>query len=167
MKCVSRVLKGISVALITCALLIGTVFITQESSRSYQGDEAYLVGQLHQLTGGKLRISTHAMTGRARFIGTELSDAILQPAIISAEATPEEAARGFLSTYGSLFGLKDQSRELTVMRSKAVDRGRAFVRFQQVYSGLPILGGELIVQVNSSNDILSANGEILPDIDVD
>jgi len=125
------------------------------------------VGQLHQLTGGKLRISTHAMTGRARFIGTELSDAILQPAIISAEATPEEAARGFLSTYGSLFGLKDQSRELTVMRSKAVDRGRAFVRFQQVYSGIPILGGELILQVNSFNNILSANGEVLPDIDVD
>jgi Zn-dependent metalloprotease len=90
-----------------------------------------------------------------------------QPAFLSPQATPEEAARGFLSTYGSLFGLRDQSHELTVMRSKKADRGRAFVRFQQVYSGIPIMGGEVIVQVNSSNNILSANGEVLPDIDVD
>jgi Zn-dependent metalloprotease len=76
------------------------------------------------------------------------------------------AARGFLSTYGSLFGIKDQARELKGVRSKKVDRGRSFVRFQQHHSDVPILGGELVVQTDSFNNILSANGEVLPEIRV-
>ncbi len=107
------------------------------------------------------------MTGKVRFIGADFSHAIAQPTVMGGMPTPEAAARGFLSTYGSLFGLKDQARELKVMRSKMADRGRSFVRFQQLYSDIPILGGELIVQVDFFNNILSANGEILPDIDVD
>jgi Zn-dependent metalloprotease len=104
------------------------------------------------------------MTGKVRFIGAEFSHAVAQPAILGDKATPEAAARGFLSTYGSLFGLKDQARELKVMRSKTAARGRSFVRFQQHYSDVPILGGELVVQMDSFNNILSANGEILPEI---
>ncbi|MHC4498272.1 MAG: M4 family metallopeptidase, partial [Planctomycetota bacterium] len=50
------------------------------------------------------------------------------------------------------------------MRSKTAAGGRSFVRFQQHYSDVPILGGELIVQTDSFNNILSANGEILPEI---
>jgi Zn-dependent metalloprotease len=106
------------------------------------------------------------MTGKVRFIGAEFSRAIAQPTILGAKATPETAARGFLSTYGSLFGIKDQARELKVMRSKKVDRGRSFVRFQQRHSDVPILGGELIIQTDSFNNILSANGEIIPEIRV-
>jgi len=126
-----------------------------------------LTHQLRELTGGKARISTHAKTGKVRFIGTELSHPIPQPAIFKAIASPEGAARGFLSTYGSLFGLTDQARELTVMRSKTVDDGRSFVRFQQVHDDVPVVGGELIVQVDSAGNTISANGEVLPDISLD
>jgi len=73
-------------------------------------------------------------------------------------------ARRFLDTYGQLFGLTDQAQELTVMRTRAVDRGRSFVRFQQVYQGIPVFGGELIVQLNADKNVVSANGEILPDL---
>jgi Zn-dependent metalloprotease len=76
------------------------------------------------------------------------------PVIHTLSQTLEEAARGFLSTYGSLFGLVDQARELSVMHTKSTDQGRSFVRFQQVHSGIPVLGGGLIVQVNSSNNII-------------
>ncbi len=168
MKYLSRVLKVISIVSISCALLIGTgESLSQEGLPSPQGEQRSLVNQLHQLTGGKVRISTHSMTGKVRFIGADFSHAIAQPTMLGDKATPEAAARGFLSTYGSLFGLKEQARELKVMRSKRADPGRSFVRFQQLYSGIPILGGELIVQVDSSNNILSANGEILPEISAD
>jgi Zn-dependent metalloprotease len=63
--------------------------------------------------------------------------------------------------------LKDQVQELKVMRTKAADRGRSSVRFQQVYSGVPVFGGELIVQTDSSHNIISAHSKILPDISVD
>jgi len=63
--------------------------------------------------------------------------------------------------------LKDQARSLKVIRSKTVGRKRSFVRFQQVYSDLPVFGGELIIQADAHNNILSANGEISPEISID
>ena len=33
-----------------------------------------------------------------------------------------------------------------------------------MYQGIPVFGGELIVQVDGANNILSANGEVLPNI---
>ncbi|MFQ5812711.1 MAG: M4 family metallopeptidase [Anaerolineae bacterium] len=126
-----------------------------------------LIDRLQQETGSKVRISYHAVTGKVRFIGTDLVHVIPQPLEPVTEVTPEEAARQFLGTYGQLFGLTDQAQELTVMRSKTVARGRTFVRFQQVYNGTPVLGGELIVQMDASKNVVSANGEVLPDLDLD
>ncbi len=127
-----------------------------------------LVQELQGVTEGKMRISTHAKTGRVRFIGTELSNPIPQPATLTPSARPEEAARGFLAKYGELFGLVNPSGELAVMRSKTASGGRSFVHFQQVYQGIPIMGGELIVQMGpTKNSVISANGEILPDISLD
>lgn len=128
---------------------------------------AHLIARLKQETEDKVRISYHARTGKVRFIGTDLEHPISQPGRLATDATPEEAARRFLSTYGKLFGLTDQARELVVMRVKPADRGRSFVRFQQVYQGIPVLGGELVVQLNANKDVISANGEILPEIELD
>jgi len=126
-----------------------------------------LIEELQRQTEGKVRISYHAETGMVRFIGTDPAHPIPQPAALVAEATPEEAARQFLATYGRLFGLTNQANELTVMSTKSADRGRSFVRFQQVYQGVPVMGGELIVQVDAQKNVLSANGEVLPDLAVD
>jgi Zn-dependent metalloprotease len=109
-----------------------------------------------------VRISYHAWTGKVRFIGTDLEHPISQPVELTAGATSEDAARQFLATYGQLFGLTDQAQELTIMRTQTADRGRTFVRFQQVYQGIPVLGGELVVQMDWENNVLSANGEVLP-----
>jgi len=171
---VNNLLKALGVLLIALMtwtlpmgqVIAGPVNVRQDTSSIYQKEEGNLVNQLKLLTGDKVRIGMHAMTGKVRYIGVNPSDAIKQVAILSAKPTPEEAARGFLSAYGSLFGLIDQAQELKVMRTKNADRGRSFVRFQQVHSGIPILGGELIVQVDSLNNIISGNGEILPNIHI-
>ncbi len=81
-----------------------------------------------------------------RFIGTDQSHPMPQPVALAADVTADDAARQFLSAYGSAFGLIDQAQELTVEQSKAIEDGRSVVRFQQVYQGIPVLGGELIVQ---------------------
>jgi bacillolysin len=128
--------------------------------------DAALVEQLQDAADGELRISYHAETGRVRFIGTSPGRPIAQPSILAAGASTEAAARGFLSVYGELFGLKDQAQELRVMREKPADGGRSFARFQQVYRGVPVLGGELVVQLDATQGILSANGEILPDLNL-
>jgi Zn-dependent metalloprotease len=126
-----------------------------------------LVEQLRQQTGDQVRISYHVDTGQVRFIGTDLEHPMLQPDMHAIGATPEQAARQFLTTYGTLFGLGDQAQELAVMRIRTADRDRTFVRFQQVYQGIPVLGGELIVQVDENKNVVSANGEVLPGPKVD
>src|SRR5262245_9230651 len=78
-------------------------------------------------------------------------------------ATALESARGFLSQHGSLFGLRNQGEELALETEKSAASGRSVLRFRQIQGGVPVLGGELIVQLNQDRDILSINGEILPD----
>ncbi len=126
-----------------------------------------LIEQLQRQTEGQVRISYHAQTGKIRFIGTDPTHPIPRPAEVATQATPEQAARQFLATYGRLFGLTDQANQLTAMRTKLADHGRSFVRFQQVYQGIPVMGGELIVQVDAGKNVRSANGEVLPHLVVD
>src|SRR5215204_3324049 len=116
--------------------------------------------------GNGVRVSYHNGTGEVRFIGTPPLRPIDQSFLSIGPVSPEYAARTFLSDYGSLFGLSNQSQELAVMRQTTGDVGREFVRFQQLYENIPIFGGELIVQLNARKSVVSANGEILPAIDL-
>jgi len=109
-------------------------------------------------------LSYHSETGKVRFIATQPGQPILQQALLPAEASPETAARYFLAAYGDLFGLQDQARELAVMRTQTLSGDNSFVRFQQNFQGVPVIAGELIVQVDAQGNIVSANGEILPDL---
>ncbi|HKZ68544.1 MAG TPA: choice-of-anchor Q domain-containing protein, partial [Anaerolineales bacterium] len=102
--------------------------------------------------------------GLATFVSfAEPERSIPHPEFVTGDTTPEDAARGFLSAYGSVFGLADQAQEMAVMKEETLERGRSFVRFQQMFQGLPVFGGELIVQLDGGNNVRSANGELAPD----
>jgi len=155
-------------------LLVILLFISSLYSihaLSYSPVSADLAEAVPQQTDGAPRISYHAETGKVRFIGTDLAHPIRPPNKLRADATRDEAARSFLATYGPLFGLKNPAQELTVMRESTMDGGRSKVRYQQVYReagspAIPVVGGELIVNIDSSRNVLSASGEILPNIQV-
>ena len=40
------------------------------------------------------------------------------------------------------------------------------MHLQQVYQGIPVLGGELIVQLDADKNVISTNAEILPDLEL-
>ena len=126
--------------------------------------ETTLIEQLNQVTQGMARISYHAETGKVTFIGTTPEQTISQPLALDMNVPPEEAARAFLAQYGVLFGLTEPDKALELMRENRLEDGRSFVRFQQVYQSIPVLGGELIVQMKADQSVISANGEILPDL---
>jgi Zn-dependent metalloprotease len=151
-------------AFIAMTFFCGAAMAGEGSTSLLGGEHQSLINQLKQGTRDQVRITTNAKTGRVSYIGADPAHAIRQPAGLSGKPTPEKAARGFLSVYGPLFGLKDQAQELQVMRTKQADRGRSFVRFQQYYGGIPVFGGETIVQVDSSSNIISAHSKLLPDI---
>ncbi|MFQ5400495.1 MAG: M4 family metallopeptidase [Anaerolineae bacterium] len=140
----------------------------QAELASQTNSPAFLINQLTQETQGNLRISTHEETGQVRFIAATGQRPLAPPPIQSLGLgnKPETAARRFLTQYGRLFGLQDPNRELAVMKEWALKDGRAFVRYQQQYRGVPVIGGELIVQLSPDQAVMSANGEVLPGLNL-
>ncbi len=154
---------SIRLALTTGLLLAALVWFGRGSS-AQPNPPPDLVASLSAQAGAPVRVAYHSETGKVRFIGTEVGHPVPRSAKLSAGVAPEQAARQFLNDYGALFGLSNQSQELVVKRDQAADRGRAFVRFQQVHQDVPVFGGELIVQLDQVGNVVSASGEILPDI---
>lgn len=118
------------------------------------------------LPQGQSRLMLNNESGLVRFVGTDEANAIPQPQALPANATPEMAARAYLQSCGTLFGLKDASSELSLMSSERTENGGGVVRFQQMVQGIPVLGGEFYVHTTVKNDILVAGGEILPNPEV-
>jgi len=148
------------------ALLVGPASWAQEpwpaGARSADGSAKALLAELTRQAGGALDIAYHAGTGKVRFLGSKDSRPLVAMCKDTESISAEMAARAFLGRYGILFGLQQPAHELQTMRVRTVDDGRSFVRFQQVYADIPILGGEIVVQVDNQGCVVSAQGELLP-----
>lgn len=115
------------------------------------------------------KTSTHAQTGKVRFFQAGENERLSRPAGLQPDARPEQAALIYMDSYGSQFGIIDPLNQLslkeeTILPGAAREISRTLVRYQQVHRGIPIMGGEIIVQMDKENLLLSMNGEILPDI---
>jgi Zn-dependent metalloprotease len=114
----------------------------------------------------EVRTDYHDETGKLSFLGTDPNNAIeIQPAM-AAGLRPEDRALTVLDVYGPGFGLSDPAQELTLMRARVDDKDRSSVRYQQVFNGVPILAGELIVNQDSQGRLISISGEISPDLSI-
>jgi Zn-dependent metalloprotease len=97
-----------------------------------------------------------------RFIGSAPGKPISRPSGLAPSASPTAVARSFLGSHGKAFGIGDQANELRVMSVRTVSAGRSVVRFQQNHEGVPVLGGELVVNLDDTQNVLSAGGDVLP-----
>ena len=141
-----------------CALDDPGAAVAQE-----QPEEEQLLDQL-----GDARVYRNDATGKVSLIGaTSKQEAIDRPAGLPANASPVVAARAHLSKYGALFGLRNQAQELRSEGADDAGQGRSVVHFQQVHQDVPVLGGELNVQLTDANELLVANGEVLPGVSLD
>lgn len=109
-------------------------------------------------------IAYHAITGKVRFLGTKPGKPIPHPVQNVRGGGPEQAARGYLSECGSLFGLSDQATELALKSEKKAEDRRSILRFQQTHLGVPVFGGEMVVQLNAANDVVLVNSDMLPNL---
>jgi bacillolysin len=108
------------------------------------------------------RVASHRETGEVRFMGSAPGRPIPRPTSVGASAPSTAIARAFLQRYGRAFGIRDQAKELRVISTRPAPSGRSVVRFQQVHEEVPVLGGELLVNLDADGDVLSASGEALP-----
>jgi Zn-dependent metalloprotease len=106
-------------------------------------------------------------TEKVSLVGATPNNAIDRPPGLAADAPPEVAARMHMAKLGKLFGIEDQAQELRTEETDETGGGRSLVSFQQLYRGVPVLAGELNVQVDGSNELLAANGEAQPEISLD
>lgn len=75
---------------------------------------------------------------------------------------PAATARGFLRENGSVFGNISSSVDFVAKRTR--DRGTHHnVRLQQTYAGVPVFGGEAIVQLNARGGIESVMSRVQRD----
>ncbi|HSB01867.1 MAG TPA: hypothetical protein VLE49_14550, partial [Anaerolineales bacterium] len=65
------------------------------------------------------------------------------------------------------FGVQNPEQDLTVMETSQQQDGRVTVRYQQTYQGIPVFGGELMVNTNQNGDLYSMNGEVSQGLSID
>lgn len=114
-------------------------------------------GGLADALGAGVDVGRQDETGRVGFIGTQPGEAIAL-----APATPRQAAKGFVTDHAGAFGLAGPGAKVEVTETSETTTGTS-VRLQQVEEGLPVLGGELIVNLDDSGDLLSVLGETSPE----
>ena len=103
-------------------------------------------------------------TGRVSFIGPESGRAVSAARALGSLARPANPAMALAKRFAPEFGLKDPERDLTEMKANHPGDGRMSVRYQQNYEGIPVMGGELIINTNENGDLYSMNGEVSPNL---
>lgn len=141
--------------LLGLAFLAGTVTLVRNAAALEQP----LVAELKQLGGKPVVVVTHQVTGKVKFLhfaeGFPVTTATVMGKVSSGGS--EGSAAAFLARYATLFGIDNPAKELTVRKS-AGDNGRQFIRYQQNYEGLPVIGGELIVHLYNDT-VVSVGGK--------
>lgn len=116
---------------------------------------------LDQLGGPQAKSATDPLrssvtpTGYVRFVGAPAGKSL--EAGIAGETSPTLAAEAVLKSYGELFYDSGANFDFSV---KKVTGGS--VRLQQHLAGIPVLGGEMVVQIGKSGKAVSISADVLP-----
>ena len=118
---------------------------------------------LQERTDAPLRI-TRDTRGLAHLLGASSGHPLPLPTGVSPFTDVETQARAHLTRAGVLFGLADPARELRLEPEPAgLDNTLGtdkLARFQQLRDGVPVLGGELVVILDTLGALKSVTGEL-------
>jgi bacillolysin len=97
-------------------------------------------------------------TGKVHFVGTQAGHSVRRPDGMASGTSPGVAARAHIAKYGALFGIEDAGAELAVHHTSSAGP-LTVVHLAQRAGGVPVLGGELAVTLDSADNLVSINGE--------
>ena len=95
--------------------------------------------------------------GQVTFVGTAPGGAV---AVSDGGGTPRASAQAFVEEFGAAFGEAEPAEDLTVDRTTPMAAGGRSVHYQQLEGGVPVIAGELNVQVAPGGKVRSAAGEL-------
>jgi len=105
------------------------------------------------------QVVTDTQTGLTTFIGIDTNSAGLARA---SSGTPSaDTALADIGLYAADFGLQNPAQELQFMKASS-NSGSLSFRYQQIYQGVPIVAGELIVNYDATGQLAALTGEISP-----
>ncbi|MEK6220619.1 MAG: M4 family metallopeptidase, partial [Chloroflexota bacterium] len=114
----------------------------------------------------RVRYGVHTETGKLSFIGADPNTPILVTGANAPGLTPSQRGMLIVKEYGTQFGLSNPQQELIINGSASRRPGRVSIKYQQVYQGTPIIGGELNLHMTTTGELLSLSGEISPDLNL-
>jgi len=79
----------------------------------------------------------------------------------------EEQSLALVDYFAIEFGLANPSTELSLSKINEADNGHVISKYQQVYKGVPVMAGELIVNAGELGELYSMNGEVSPRLSLD
>ena len=108
----------------------------------------------------------NSASGKLSFIGPANGSVLAASEALGSSSLgpPIDPAMALAKRFGPEFGLKNPEGDLTEMRAHRPGNGLVTIRYQQSYQGIPVIGGELIINTNESGDLYSMNGEVSPDL---
>ena len=114
--------------------------------------------------GDGIRRQYNAESGKVSFIGPESGRSLSVQKALGTFIRPQDPAMALAKHFAPEFSVDDPERDLTKMETSHPGDERVTVRYQQTYQGVPVMGGELIVNTNEQGDLYSLNGEVSPDL---
>lgn len=112
-------------------------------------------------------VGKNAATGKVNVIGGGTSAGVrLSGAYLNQPGNPPAQAQNFLRGYAPLFGVANPDTDLKPIKSAKIDNS-PIVRYQQVYRGVPVFGGQLNVNLTPEGNLRAISGEVAPNIKVD
>jgi Zn-dependent metalloprotease len=117
-----------------------------------------------QSGGTPPRQSINPQTGKVRFIGASVSNPIIVAGAVAPGLSNDARANAILSVYAPQFGVNAQ--DLSLVSEIIVDANRISRRYQQYYLGVPVVGGQIIVNMTPAGGLVSMLGDVSPDLAV-
>jgi Zn-dependent metalloprotease len=149
----TRLLQIVAVA--TLALLCVGQAADAQSPTGARGASrtAQISSQFHHA-----RVAFSTQTGTVRMLGGSPARPLATSSQLGSPRTALGAANAFLSRNAALFGVGEAS-DLRLGSRQAASQGRTVLRYQQTYKSVPVVAGDVVVDVSGGNDIISVNGE--------
>jgi hypothetical protein len=145
--------------------------IYQRPAPNFDLNETRALGGVRVATGeqlsalANLKTATNApnMTVRWSDFGGS-PDVIYDFASAPSTATPEQAARAFISQNATLFGVSDLNSYTLFSDVPAL--GGHLLRFRQAFNGVPVHDGGIGIVMNGRNQVIMASGPFFRDVNI-
>jgi bacillolysin len=143
--------------LFSVGLAIGLVVLASAAFAQPPDEAARAIASMRAASGASLSVTRSPRSGLATFLTTPRGQSI--PVPDRAAFGPENRALSFIDSYGQVFGLRGRG-DVSAVRTQTDEIGDEHVRMKQVWSGIPITGGEVILHFRNRG-VVAANGRTL------